>query len=62
MGKDLIGLTNHFIYPENLCEVMQDTGERIPVEEFKREMKEKAKRIWDNRIILKNINSAKLGS
>ncbi|RIA79442.1 hypothetical protein C1645_840680 [Glomus cerebriforme] len=63
MGKDLIdGLTNYFIYPENLCEVMEDTGERIPVEEFKREMKEKAKRIWDNRIILKNINSAKLES
>ncbi|PKY49823.1 hypothetical protein RhiirA4_528630 [Rhizophagus irregularis] len=56
MGKDLIdGLTNHFIYPEKLCEVMEDTGELIPIEEFKRKMEEKAKRMWDNRIILKNI-------
>uniref|UniRef100_A0A1D1Z470 Uncharacterized protein n=1 Tax=Anthurium amnicola TaxID=1678845 RepID=A0A1D1Z470_9ARAE len=53
MGKDLIdGLTNHFIYPGNLCEVMEDTGERIPVEEFKRKMQERAKKIWDSRIIL----------
>jgi hypothetical protein len=53
MGKGLIdGLKNHFIYPENLYEVMENTGERIPVEEFRRKMKEKAKRIWDNRIIL----------
>ncbi|PKY48304.1 hypothetical protein RhiirA4_404271 [Rhizophagus irregularis] len=44
LGKDLIeGLTNFFIYPDNICEVMEDTGERIPVE------------IWDNRIIV-NIN------
>ncbi|RGB34635.1 hypothetical protein C1646_760350 [Rhizophagus diaphanus] len=56
MGKDLIdGLTNHFIYSEKLCEVMEDTGELIPVEEFKRKMEEKAKRMWDNRIILKDI-------
>lgn len=31
---------------------MEDTGERIPVKEFKLKMKEKVKRIWDNRIIL----------
>jgi hypothetical protein len=56
LGKDLIdGLTNNFIYTENMCKVMEDTGERIPVEEFKREMEERAKMIWDNRIILKNI-------
>ncbi|UZO11113.1 uncharacterized protein OCT59_002687 [Rhizophagus irregularis] len=46
MEKDFIdGLTNHFIYPEKLCEVMEDTGELIPVEEFKRKMEEKAKRM-----------------
>ncbi|EXX70890.1 hypothetical protein GLOIN_2v1731132 [Rhizophagus irregularis DAOM 181602=DAOM 197198] len=56
LGKDLIeGLTNFFIYPDNICEVMEDTGERIPVKEFKLKMKEKAKEIWDDRIIL-NIN------
>jgi len=27
-----------YIYPENLCEVIEDTGERIPVEEFKHKM------------------------
>uniref|UniRef100_U9UR98 Uncharacterized protein n=1 Tax=Rhizophagus irregularis (strain DAOM 181602 / DAOM 197198 / MUCL 43194) TaxID=747089 RepID=U9UR98_RHIID len=52
MEKDFIdGLTNHFIYPEKLCEVMEDTGELIPVEEFKRKMEEKAKRIsakWES--------------
>ncbi|RIA92949.1 hypothetical protein C1645_820021 [Glomus cerebriforme] len=56
MGKDLIdGLTNNFIYPENICEVIEDTGEWIPVKEFKCQMEEKAKRIWNNHIILKNI-------
>ena len=47
------GLTNNFLYPENICVVMEDTGERIPVKEFNRQMEERAKRIWDNRVILK---------
>lgn len=55
MGKDLIdGLTNNIIYPENICEVMENTGERVPVKEFKCRMKEKMKRIWDNREIIKH--------
>ncbi|RIA86774.1 hypothetical protein C1645_828775 [Glomus cerebriforme] len=51
MGKDLIdGLTNKFIYPENICVVLEDTGERIPVEEFNRQIEERF-----NRMISKNI-------
>ena len=51
LGKDLIeGLTNFFIYPDNICDVMEDTGERIPVEEFNRQMEERF-----NRMVLKNI-------
>ena len=55
MGKDLTdGLTNYFIYPENICEVMEDTGERVPVKEFKRLIEEEMERIWNKREIVKN--------
>jgi hypothetical protein len=54
MGKDLIdGLRNNFIYPENICQVMND-GERVPVMEFKRQVEEMTERIWNNRQIIKD--------
>jgi hypothetical protein len=54
MGKDLIdGLTNNFMHPENICQITKD-GRRVPVMEFENQMKEKAKRMWDERQIIKN--------
>ncbi|CAG8630567.1 1992_t:CDS:2 [Paraglomus occultum] len=36
MGKNLVdGLTNYFMHPENICQVMNN-GDRIPIMEFKR--------------------------
>lgn len=44
LRKDLIDdLTNYFIYPENICEVMEDTGERIPIVGFERQMEKEKK-------------------
>jgi len=49
IGKDLMeGFTNFFFYPDNICQVMENTGERIPVKEFDRRMEERAKEIWNN--------------
>jgi len=52
MGKNLIdGLTNYFIYPENICQVMYN-GDRIPVMEFKCLIDEKMESVWSNRKII----------
>ncbi|CAG8622239.1 9720_t:CDS:2, partial [Ambispora leptoticha] len=42
LGIDLRqGLTNYIYHPEKICAIMEDTGELIPVEEFKRRVYEK---------------------
>ncbi|CAI2162734.1 18460_t:CDS:2 [Funneliformis geosporum] len=50
LGNSLTeGLTNYFIYPDNVCEVMENTGERIPVKEFEHYMNEKFKSFSDDK-------------
>ena len=52
MGKNLVdGLKNFFLYPENICQVMNN-GDRVPVMEFEYQIEEIAKTIWDNRKII----------